>query len=98
MLQYTWPALRAVRSNAVPVLNSCHILSLKNIVSSRVLWVKQCQSIELVLPILRITDDISVIFFIFMETIFTILEIELKMSVIHVHCHLMHRNTENGSW
>jgi len=29
-----------------------------------------------------------------METILTILEIELKMSVINAHCHLMHRNTE----
>ena len=97
MLLYTWSALRAVRFNAVPVLNSCHNLNVKNIVSSRVLWVKQGISIELVLPILRMTDDISVIFF-SMETILKIRGIELKMSVIHVHCHLMHRNTEKGSW
>jgi hypothetical protein len=50
-----------------------------------------------------IVDDRSYIclycyLFISMETILTILEIELKMSVIKVQCHLMHRNTQNGSW
>ena len=33
-----------------------------------------------------------------METILTILEIERKMSVINIHCHLKHMNTDNGSW